>query len=1175
MARRGDPSDRAAMRPAHPVDLAHEPGFRIGALEVRPSTRELAAPGATEVLEPRIMQVLVALARGPGQVVSRDDLITACWGGRAVGEDAINRCIQAIRRLAQTHGCFSVTTVARVGYRLDIQVSDGSSAAPPAASHPREARAERRHLTVLSCHLTRTPGLSARLDPEEWRPIATACRAAAAEAAERFGGKVANRSGDTMTVCFGYPEAQENAAERAVRAGLAIVEALAELSANLPVGDERRLQARIGVHAGVVVVAPPEAGVIELFGEAADLAAAVQAGAQPGDVVITAAVQALASGVFVTEPCGALSLDGVDEPALLFRAISGGLAGDRGFGPRETAPFVGREDEVRLLMGRWSRARDGDGQVVLVTGEPGIGKTRLVQEFESRIAAERHLSIACRGAQLLAGTPFHAVSQMLLQGLAWRGDETPDQKVAGLEAMLSATALDLTEAVPLVAELVGLPIPAAYPPLTLGPEERRKRLMATLAEWVLGARQPLLVVVEDLHWVDPSSLELLRMLVEQGPTAPLMLLCTARPEQATPWPPRGHQVQIALTGLHPRHMRSLVGGLITGAGHGDPVVDAVVRRADGVPLFAEELARLVLEGGSRPSTDAETIPATLQDSLAARLDRLGDARDVAQLGSVLGREFSYDLLHALSPMAEADLQAALARLTEAEVIHARGQPPKARYQFKHALIQDAAYAALLKSRRRELHARVAQTLTERFGGLAEGNPEVLARHWEAAADHPRAVAAWTEAAASAQNRNALVEAADGYRRARDILLATQPETPARDQQELDLGLLLVPLLVAGGVGGPEIATLLPRLQELAVRGGWIGAMSGMRAMAFAQAQMVADWPRARAAAREMRDFADLVGPAAMAGDAAQVERGRLARAMGHFCQFNVDFYCGELADAEQGYQDWLAVGQEGPYDQRLTRTFALSAGAQIVRHLGRADEARARSALCRAWCEETGNPFDEAAALALDSLLQVFLRDPQRAEETAARSVALSDQFGFHQAGGWAKCALGWARAQRNANSNGASMIRQGMDQQAAAESLVSRPLFLTLLAESEGQAGALDAAFASFDAALTVCPDEATYRPYTLICRGELSARLDRTDQAMADFEEAVAVSRAIHGLGYELRATVGLARLLQARGEIREARDRLAPLYARFTEGFDTRDLREAKGLLDALTATAPAGR
>lgn len=1162
------------MNLAEPVDLAHEPGFRIGDLDVRPSTRELVAPDVTKILEPRIMQVLVALARRPGQVVSRDDLIAACWGGRVVGEDAINRCIQAIRRLAQAHGSISVTTVARVGYRLDVQAPAAPSETPAAAPLLAEPLPERRHLTILSCHLARAPGLLARLDPEEWRLIATSCRAAAAQAVERFGGRIANRSGDTMQVCFGYPEAQENAAERAVRAGLAIVEAVAEQSARFAVTDERPLQARIGIHAGVVVASPPEGGVIELFGEAADLAAAVQAGASSDAVVITAAVQALASGLFVTEPCGAFTLDGVDEPVLLFRAISSGLSGDRSFAPRDAGPFVGREDEVRLLMGRWSRARDGDGQVVLVVGEPGIGKTRLVQEFETRIAAEPHLSIACRGVQLFAGTPFHAVSQMLLQGLAWRGDETWDEKVAGLEAMLSATALDLAEAVPLVAELMGLPIPPAYEPLGLGPEERRKRLMATLVEWVLGTRKPLLVVVEDLHWVDPSSLELLRTLVEQGATAPLMLLCTARPEQASPWPPRGHQAQIALTGLHPRHMRSLVGGLITGAGFGDPVVEAVVRRADGVPLFAEELARLVLDGGSRQAPDAGTIPATLQDSLAARLDRLGEAREVAQLGSVLGREFSYDLLHALSPMAEADLQSALARLADAEVIHARGQPPKARYQFKHALIQDAAYAALLKSRRRELHAVVARTITERFGGLAEGSPEVLARHWEAAEDHPRAVAAWAKAAASAQARNAMVEATDGYRRARDILLATQPETPERDQQELDLGIPLIPLLIAGGAGAPEIVALVPRLQELALRGGWIGAMSGMRAMAFAQAQMAADWPKARAAAQELRDFANLVGPAAMAGDQAEVERGRLARAMGYFCQFNVDYYCGDLADAERGYLDWFAVGEEGPFDQRLTRTFALSAGAQLVLHMGRADEARARTEICRAWCEETRNPFDQAAARALEALLHVFLRDPDRAEEAAARSVDLSDEFGFQQVGGWARCALGWARAQRNANTEGASMIREGMDQLAAALSHVSRPFFVTLLAECLGQAGEVDAAYDSFDVALAVSPDEVMYRPYALICRGELSARLGRTDQALADFEEAVTVSRAIHGLGYELRATMGLARLLQSRGEIRDAHDRLAPLYARFTEGFDTRDLREAKAVLDALAATAPAG-
>lgn len=1163
------------MKFADPVDLAHEPGFRIGALDVRPSTRELVAPGQTRILEPRVMQVLVVLARQPGQVVSRDELIAACWGGRVVGEDAINRCVQAIRRVAQDHGNFSVTTVTRVGYRLDLQVEAAGVDGPGAESPHRRPQAERRHLTVLSCHLGRAAGFPVRLDPEDWRPIATACRAAAAGAVEQFGGRVANRSVDTLLVCFGYPDALEDAAERAIKAGLAIVDAVAALSVQFTATHQVALQARIGIHAGVVIAVAAQAGEIDLFGEAVDLSAAIRGEAPSNAVVISAAVQALASGLFLTEPCGALLHDGFADPVPLFRAISSGLAADRGFARQDSAPFVGREDEVRLLIGRWRRARAGEGQVVLVIGEPGIGKTRLVEAFQARITAEPHLSITCRGSQLFAGTPFHAVIQMLLQGVAWRGDETPEDKAAGLEALLSATTLDLAEAMPLIAELMGLPVPAAYAPLALGPEERRKRLMATLAEWVLGARQPLLVLVEDLHWVDPSSMELLRTLAEQSATAPVMLLCTTRPEPSAPWPLRRHHAQVALTGLQSSHMRILVGAVLAGAGFGDSVVEMVVRRADGVPLFAEEIAKLILQGGARQASDADAIPATLQDSLAARLDRLGDARDVAQLASVLGRDFSYDLLRALSPLSDGDLAAALGRLSDAEVIYARGQPPRARYQFKHALIQDAAYAAMLKSRRRELHALVAETLSTRPAGPAEASAEVLARHWEAAADDARAIAAWSTAAAAAQDRNAMVEAADGYRRARDILLATQPETPARDQQELDLGLLLVPLLVAGGSGGQEMAALVLRLQDLAVRGGWIGAMSGMRAMAFAQAHMAADWPKARLAAQEMRDFADLVGPAAMAGDQAEVERGRLARAMGHFCQLNIDYYCGDLAVAEQGYRAWFAIGEEGPFDQRLTRTFGLCAGAHIACHLGFAAEARARSEICRAWCEETANPFDEAAALALEALMQVLLRDPEAAEAAAARSVALSDQFGFVQAGGWARCALGWARAQRGANSDGVSMIAEGMDRQAAAQSFVSRPLFLALLAEAQGGAGAFDAAYASLEAAMEISPEEVMYRPYVLICRGELSARLGREEQALADFEAAIAASRAIHGLAYELRATAGLARLLQGRGETGEARERLTRIYDQFTEGFDTRDMQEAASLLASFAATAPAGR
>ena len=580
----------------------------------------------------------------------------------------------------------------------------------PAPSSPElheEIKGERRHLTVLFCDLVGSTEIAASLDPEEWREIDADYQRAAAEAVERFGGHVAKFLGDGVMAYFGWPQAHDNDAERGVRAGLAILDAINALNGR---GDRPKLSARIGIHTGSVVVGTGGGPDADIFGDAPNLASRVQTAADPGTVLITAETHRLVSGMFVGEERGAHQLKGIAAAVDLYRVIQ--QSGARGrlaaSATRGLTPFVGREEELRLLWNRWERVLDGEGQVVLIAGEAGIGKSRLVQQFHERLAGTPRTWVESASAPYFQNTPFYAVADMLQQAFGWRGDESAEEKLNQLERNLEAAGPKLAEAVRLIAPLLNVPVPEKYPPLLLSPEQQRRRLLATLAGWVFGAAraQATAIVLEDMHWVDPSTMELLQILVDQGATAPLLLLYTARPEFRAPWPMREHHAQLTLNRLSKRNVRAIITNVAARTALSDDVVETLVNRTGGVPLFAEELTRLLLEG-DRHSV-AHEIPATLADSLMARLDRLGPAKEVSQLAAVIGHDFSYELLHAVSSIPEDELQSALAKLADAELIYARGIPPEATYHFKHALIQDAAYEALLKTRRKELHRDVAR-----------------------------------------------------------------------------------------------------------------------------------------------------------------------------------------------------------------------------------------------------------------------------------------------------------------------------------------------------------------------------------------------------------------------------------------------------------------------------------
>ena len=706
----------------------------------------------------------------------------------------------------------------------DVPASPSKSA----SSKDPQVSAERRPITIMFCDLVGSTSLTAKLDAEDWRNLVGGYLDAASEAVTSLGGHVLKRLGDGLLTLFGYPIAQENDAERAVRAALAIQRALAELNARSAGKAAPELTARIGLDSGPVVVDATG----EVFGEAPNVAARVQALAEPGAVVLTGAVQRQTAGLFVVEDRGAHELKGVPTPVTLYRVVRASGGGRRG-GQRALTPLVGRGEELETLSRRWERARIGQGQLALIVGEPGIGKSRLIEEFRNRLGETPHTWVEWSSSQLLQNTPLHPIAEWGRQRFG--ADADGERRLADLESTLQLIGLDSAEYAPLIAPLVDVPMPPDRVP-KLAPEELRRRQLAALATWVFaGARtQPIVLAFEDLHWADPTSLDLLRALAERGRQASLFIVATTRPEFRPSWDTRSHHTVISLAPLDSPQVRKMIGEIASRHALSKDLVEGVGERTGGVPLFVEEVTRLLLERGEQGGVQA--IPPTLQQSLAARLDRLGAARETAQIGAVLGRSFSYALLHSVAAVAdggpalgergesEAGLHSALDRLAEADILIAEGVGVQATYRFKHALIQDAAYESLLKSRRQALHRRAAKILRD-IPERAATEPEAIAHHFTQAGLDDFAVEWWGKAADQALRRSALVEAVAQLTRALAQIEAL-PSTPALRRKQIELqAALITPLLHVKGYAAPETKAAVERARLLIEQAEALGERS--------------------------------------------------------------------------------------------------------------------------------------------------------------------------------------------------------------------------------------------------------------------------------------------------------------------------------------------------------------
>jgi class 3 adenylate cyclase/tetratricopeptide (TPR) repeat protein len=1015
----------------------------------------------------------------------------------------------------------------------------------------RDRDAERRHLTVMFCDLVGSTELAARMDPEEWRHLVHGYQRRAAAAVARFGGHVGEYLGDGLLVYFGWPQAHDDDGERAVRAGLDLVE-------TVPAHDAR-LAVRVGIHSGLTVVGEREVdGSIEAVGDVLNVAARVQTAAQPGTVFVTEATHRLVSGLFLVDAQGPQALKGVRDPVALYR-----VARPSGVRSRVAAaaaahgltPFVGREEERRLLRDRFDQAHAGDGQVVLIEGEPGIGKSRIVQVLRDDVRDVPHTWIETGGASYFANTPFYAVTELLRQLFPWRPDDAPEGRVAALERALGAAGLDVNEALPLVAPVMDLPVPRHLSPTQGAPDVTRKRLLATLASWVLGVArlQPLVVLLEDLHWVDPSTLALQQLLVEQAPDARLLLLYTARPEFKAPWPLRAHHAVVTLGRLARAHARELVDEVAARTVLRTDVVETVLARADGVPLFAEELTRAVVEGSAE---QVAQIPVTLHDSLMARLDRLGHGtKQIAQIGAVLGREFSYELLQAVHPCSADELEGGLGRLVDADLLYASGCRPNATYLFKHALVQDAAYSSLLKSRRRELHERVAGELVRRFAEVAETRPELVAHHHTEAGDAESAAPAWLRAGERALQHGAMGEAASHFGRGIDVLRAL-PESRQRDEQEFQLQRQLgQAFVVTKGYSSPEYAEANARARALEEKLPDAGE-SALILVSLCIGALSSD---GAAAAQPKAD------EALLAAERVGFHRGLV---WAHFAQGAIRYHAADLSGAREHLARAIALCEEAavapiPFDPRIG---ALGFAALTAWHLGLIEEARglARDGLDRS--ERSGRPADRAWAARFAATLCQFMREPHETRRHAERALAACVEEPNLVEEGLAKALLGWAIGAAGDVSRGIVTIRDGMERTLQTGMRLLLAHHLALLADLHARTGNVAGALELLSEAERAEPPDEVMHAEMLRLRADLLARDGNAASVVDDaFRDALAAARRQGARVYELRTATSFARVLCRRGSRSDARGLLTPVYRRFLDGFDTCDLVDAKALLE----------
>jgi len=1133
----------------------------------------------------RALEILAALVERRGDIVSKEEIKGTGWPRTVVAEGNLFVQIAALRRIldaTQSRQSCIQTVIGRgyrfiapvtrceVGMEYSASLADGRS---PEKQRSFTASTERRQLSVMICDLDGATALAERLYPADLREIIAAFHQAIAEIAAGFDGLTGKYMSHGVTVYFGYPRAHEDDAERAVRAGLGAIDAVSRLDVGAG-----KLQARVGVATGLVVVSDPigEGPVHELsvFGEAPDLAAGLQALADPDTVVIAAGTRRLVGALFEYRDLGAVLVQGIVEPTPAWQVLRPSIVASRFEalrGPTLTR-LVGRDEEVDLLLRRWLHTEAGDGHVVLISGEPGIGKSRVIAALEERIHAEPHLRLRYFCSPYQQDSALFPFIDQLSGAAGFAPEDPPAVKLEKLEVLL-ARAAPCGEDVAFLTDLLSLPAAAHQPMPNLNPQRKRERTLEALTNQLEGlARQrPVLAVFEDAHWIDPTSRELLDLVIERARTLPVLLIVTFRPEFRPPWTGQPQVTMLTLNRLDRHDRTALVAQIAGGKGLPDEVVAQIVDRTDGVPLFVEELTKSVLESGLlREEQDRYVldralpqfaIPATLHASLLARLDRLAPARHVAQIGAAIGREFSYALLRAVSRLPEDALEASLDRLVASELVFQRGTPPDAVYTFKHALVQDAAHDSLLRRSRQQLHAQIAEALETHSPELMENQPEVFGQHYAEAGLVEKSVAFWGKAGHRSAARSAMAEAAAQFQKGLDQL-ALLADTPERRRQELEFcSALGAVLLTVKGGGAAEVGHAYARAREL-----WeqLGSPREYLSIAYGQSR--------HHSTRGEKDLAQRLDEELLRLSRERNDSNGLV--LGYLSSGRRLMFAGRFASSRSRLEKVLAlydpmshsslVHQIGNYPQTMSQALL----GIVLFCLGYPDQALKQSSAAIAEARRLAHPPSFTQSLAYGARLHAQYGDNAALDEWAGQLIEVATEQSFPEWRGYGVVHRGWAKVKNGDVAEGISLLRNASTALHAATG-DRAPDFMTFLANACEIAGQTEEAVTLLDDALDKIDRMGQHWFAAEVNRhkGQLLLRQGQAAVAEDLYRKALSIAREQEAKLWELRAAVSLARLRRDQGRRGEGLDLLAPIYDWFTEGFGTADLRGAKALLDEL--------
>lgn len=1060
---------------------------------------------------------------------------------------------------------------------------------PSTSSSIRRAReAERRQVTMMFCvcDLFQSSEFLEEIDPEDQHRMLREYQKVCDEIIEEFNGTLVQSGNEGVLVCFGYPITQEYSTRRAVQAALKLQERARSLTA-----DRKRKHLKlipwIGIHTGPVVIGESVGegsghDSISIVGEPRSIVTRLDQLAEPGMVLVSEATKRLTAGYFDFESLGAIRLKGLSQKLEFFRVTGErhiisriGQAADRG----ELTPLTGRDQEVGLLHDRWDQSVEGMGQIVLLIGEAGLGKSRLVYTIKEYVIAEQEphdesqFVVEWFCSPLYTNSSFYAARDYFERLLNFQPDDVLVSRIDRLVEHLREISLDGDEEVAIFASLLLLPLDGRFPEPEISPDKRRQRTIELLQDWLrqMSSRRPILFIVEDLHWIDPSTLEFLEYHVAQGPGDRVLSILTFRPEFQTPWSSLGHQTQVALNRLTKRQVAEMMqrkSGLNTIPQH---IVQTVIDRTDGVPLFVEEFTTMVLETGTLREVDGETeisasfpvkeIPSTLQDLLLARLDRMASDMDIVQLASVLGREFSHELIRAVTELDEAELQRELEKLIKAEILFQKGRPPRSVYVFKHALIQDAAYQSLLKNKRQQFHLRVAMALQAEFPETAENDPSLLALHFTEAGETERAIRYWQKAAALAAERSAHAETIGCVNRGLALVESIE-EIQRRDELELGLQVPLGAALVSTrGYAAPEVGPVYDRARELCERIGdkWNSfiVLFGIWAWRLVRDELV----QSLGLSEEIMALAESLDDPGIMMEAHHVPANSL-------------YYLGDFEAAQRHCKDGFAL-----YDENRCRMHCHRSGQNsgvtlqsywslVLWHLGYPDQALERIGSAMKLADHLKHPFSQCYSLHFSAWVHQYARLGKETLRFADAEQKLADSHGFAFWSATSRLYRSSALLLLDRVEEALELVLKGLETIKATGAALSLPYYNSFLAEAQRRSGQLYEAMRTLDESLEIADrtQDRYYEAELFRLKGELlleqSADASEVEQC---FEKSLEIARVQRAKSWELRTATSLARLRKQQGRAAQGRAVLAEIYGWFHEGFTTPDLVAAKSLLD----------